>query len=276
MAEPAPPPLAAARRSRWWQTGRPVRSMKRAAAFVDDVGFALLFPKHTEEFPSLWATVSDRAAASITDEWSPEMERMWGWKDELPRAGLTWYGRFVRGRPSFLSPALLVDLYPRAGDPGDFVDLDLSPTARRVADFLLINGPSPSALLREVTDAQGTKGQARFTKAMGELGRALVVTHFGTQESGSGWPSAVLELTARAFPVGVRPRRARVSPGHEDARLRAAGRFLDTMLRVRAYELGNAFGWGADAARDALDRLVAQGAAAPDGNAYLPRRAPHP
>lgn len=271
MVEPAPPALAAARRSRWWQTGRPVRSLKRAAAFVDDVGFAVLFPKRASELPSLWAAVSDRADASIADEWGPEMERMWGWKDELPRAGLTWYGRFVRGRPSFLSPALLIDLYARAGEPGDFAEEDLSPTARRVAEFLLLNGPSPTALLREVTDAQGTKGQARFSRAMGELGRALVVTHFGTDERATGWPSAVLELTARAFPVGARPGPARGSPVHEDARLRAAGRFLDTMVRVRPYELGNAFGWGADAAREALERLAAQGTAARDGNGYLLR-----
>jgi hypothetical protein len=242
-------------------------------AFVDDVGFAVLFPKRADELPSLWAAVSDRADASIADEWGPEMERMWGWKDELPRAGLAWYGRFVRGRPSFLSPALLVDLYSRPGEPGDFVEVDLSATARRVAEFLLLNGPSPTALLRELTDAQGTKGQARFSRAMGELGRALVVTHFGTEERATGWPSAVLELTARAFPVGTPQGPAAGPPRHEEARPRAAGRFLDTMLRVRPYELGNAFGWGADAARAALEQLVAQGSATRDGNGYLPRPA---
>ncbi|MGE5461196.1 MAG: hypothetical protein ACM3WR_11310, partial [Solirubrobacterales bacterium] len=39
---------------------------------------------------------------------------------------------------------------------------------------------------------------------------------------------------------------------------RAARRYLDTMLVARPYELGNAFGWGADAARSALDALVAK------------------
>jgi hypothetical protein len=33
---------------------------------------------------------------------------------------------------------------------------------------------------------------------------------------------------------------------------------LDTMLVVRPHELGNAFGWGADAARAALEELVAK------------------
>ena len=35
--------LEAERRRRWWQTGRPIRSIGRAGAFIDDVGFALLF-----------------------------------------------------------------------------------------------------------------------------------------------------------------------------------------------------------------------------------------
>ncbi|MGH2660521.1 MAG: hypothetical protein ACRDHS_12900 [Actinomycetota bacterium] len=45
--------LEKARARRWWQTGRRVGSLKRAAAFLDDVGFALLFPKAGMALPSL-------------------------------------------------------------------------------------------------------------------------------------------------------------------------------------------------------------------------------
>jgi hypothetical protein len=42
-----------------------------------------------------------------------------------------------------------------------------------------------------------------------ELGRSLVCTSFGTEQVGSGWPSVVLELTARtgvpASPLAARP-----------------------------------------------------------------------
>lgn len=209
--------LEAARARRWWRTGRRVGSLARAAAFVEDVGFALLFPKAGVELPSLWDAASDRPIRALGEEWGPDAERVWGWKDELPRRGLAWYGRFLRGRPSFLSPALLADLYPRSGRPDDFDEQPLSPEARRIARILLRSGPQPTSALREALDAQGRRGGERFEAALTELGRRLVVTHFGVEDEGAGWPSAVLELTARAFRI---PRRR----DPERARLRAAAR----------------------------------------------------
>jgi len=68
----------------------------RAARFVDDVGFALLFPKAGVELPSLWRATTDRTPSEGEGDWGPDMDRVWRWKDELPRRGLAWYGEFVR------------------------------------------------------------------------------------------------------------------------------------------------------------------------------------
>jgi hypothetical protein len=233
-----------------------VRSIERAAAFVDDVGFALLFPSRGVELPSLFEATSDRTIEHLGVDWGPDTERVWGWKDELPRRGLAWYGRFLRGRPSVLSPSLLADLYPRRGRPDDFAeDPALGPDARRIAEIVLLSGPTSTAALREALDAYGTRGQARFNRALGELGRSLVVTHLGTEEQGAGWPAAVLELTARVFDVRS------TAKARAGARTRASQRFLDTVLAARAHELGNTFGWGAAAARAQLDELVRAGGA---------------
>lgn len=253
--------LDAARARRWWQTGRPIARIDRAARFVDDVGFALLFPKAGVELPSLWRAASDRSFAEMEHEWGPDIERVWRWKDELPRRGLAWYGEFVRGRRSFLSPALLADLYPRSGRPEDIDEATLSPDARRIARILLRSGPQPTAALREALDVEGKRGAERISRALGELGRALVITNFGTEDEGGGWPSAVLELTTRAFTIP--PER---DPGV--CRLNAARTFLNTMLAAQPNHLGNAFHWGANAARDAFEELVARGEAARDGPAY--------
>jgi hypothetical protein len=240
-----------------------VGSLQRAAAFVEDVGFALLFPKRGIELPSLWGVVVDRSAADEGIEWGPDAERMWGWKDELPRRRLAWYGRFLRGRPSFLSPSLLRDLYPREGRPDDFEGAQLDRAAARIARVLLRSGPLASAVLREAVGMEGVAGAARFSRALSQLGRALVVTNFGTEDQGSGWPSAVLELTARAFPgvadVGDR----------DEASVRAARRFLETQLAARPYELGNAFGWRAAEARGVLEELVARNHAARHGPGFV-------
>lgn len=253
--------LEAARAHRWWRTRRRVGSLERAAAFIDDVGFALLFPTAGIALPSLLETVRDRRDEHVGVEWGPDAERVWGWKDELPRLGLAWYGKFVRGRASFLSPTLLADLYPRAGRPGDFTDAPLSADATRIARILFRSGPQSTAALREATGVEGKRGSERFAAAVTELGRALVVTHLGSEDEGAGWPSAVLELTARAFPIPKRRNR-------DAARLRAARTFLGTMISTRPHELGNAFGWGAAAARSALEELVSRSVAGRDGSVY--------
>jgi hypothetical protein len=253
--------LDAERAKRWWKTGRRIASLERAAAFLDDVGFALLFPKANVALPSLWEAASDREIRDLGREWGPDAERIWGWKDELPQEGLAWYGRFLRGHPSFLSPALLADLYPRAGRADDFEDASLSPTAHRIARMLLKSGALPTGAIREALDVDGRRGSERFTGALTELGRALVVTNFGVEEEGSGWPSATLELTARAFRI---PRRRDPARG----RLRAAETFLGTVLLAKPGELGAAFGWSAKDARAALDELVARGTAVRVEGAY--------
>lgn len=259
--------LEAARARRWWASRRKVARIDRAAAFVDDVGFALLFPNKGVVLPSLYDVASDRPLFSPAGDWGPDADRVWGWKDELPRRGLAWYGKFVRGRPSLLAPSLLVDLYPRLGRPDDFEDAGLSPQAYRIARILLRSGPRSTAVLREALDVEGKKASEAFSRTLAELERRLVTTHFGVEDEGGGWPTPVLELTARVFRIPTRR-------STEAARLRAARRFLDTMLLARPYELGNAFGWGADGARGALDRLVERRQAIADPPAYRSRSFP--
>jgi hypothetical protein len=253
--------LEKARAERWWQTRAHLGRIDRAARFLDDVGFALLFPKAGVELPSLWEATSDRPLHELVDWNGIDIARVWRWKDELPLKGLAWYGEFVRGRKSFLSPRLLADLYPREGKPEDFADADLSDGARKIARILLRSGPQSTAALREALAIEGSRGTDRFNRAVGELGRALVVTGYGTSDEGTGWPAGVLELTARIFPI---PRRR----DREASRVRAAKSFLDTMVFAQPYHLGNAFHWGATAAREAFEELVAAGEAERDGPGY--------
>jgi hypothetical protein len=258
--------LGARRAPRWWQVGRPIRSIGRAGAFVDDVGFALLFPTAGVALPSLYEAASQQPLPLSELVWGPDTQRVWAWKDELPRKGLAWSGRLLRGgRASFLAPGLLVDCYPRAGAPDDFRQAPLGEAAGRVAEMLLASGPLPAAVLRQAVGLEGRRGGARFSAAVVELGRALVCTSFGTEQVGAGWPSAVLELTARVFDLGGREADEAVR------RRRVARRFLDTMLVASAGELAGAFGWTRAAAGAALEALVERGEAVGEAGAYRPR-----
>src|SRR4029453_11898345 len=156
--------LGARRTRRWWQTGRPIRSIGRAGAFIDDVGFALLFPIAGVALPSLYEAASEQPVPLSELAWGPDAQRGWGWKDELPRKGLAWSGRLLAGgRASFLAPELLADCYPRAGEPDDFRQAPLGAEARRVAETLLASSPLPTAVLRQAVGLEGGRvrpGQA--------------------------------------------------------------------------------------------------------------------
>jgi hypothetical protein len=231
--------LAGARGGRWLPARR-LRSAKEAARFVDDVGFALLFPTDRPTAPSLWEAVAGPEAAPFAHGMGPAESMVWTWKDLLPEAGLAWYGRFLHQRASLLSRPVLAALYPGRGEPDDHRAVSLPPEAQRIAEALRA-GPLPSSALRALVGHRG-----RYDRAIHELHRHLLVTTAGVHEQRSGWPAAVIDLTCRRFDVG----------GGADHRY-ATARFLDTMVEAAPEELARAYRWPPAAARAALDDLVA-------------------
>jgi hypothetical protein len=246
--------LGRARGRRWWVSGRRVGSLTRAAAFVDDVGFALLFPTAKVVAPSLWEAVAGDAVEPFASGMGENEQKVWTWKDELPRRGYAWYGAFVGGRGSFLSPALLAALYPGQGEIDDDEALPLSPVAHEIAGALA-GQPLPSDAVRALVG-----DRSRYQRAVLELQRNLLITTAGVRENRTGWPSALLDLTCRRFDVGAR--------GDHDL---AARRFLQTMLEATPPELGRVFGWPVAQARSRLDTLVRAGSASSTGDRYLAR-----
>jgi hypothetical protein len=222
----------------------------------------VLFPKKGFDLPNLWETVSDREEDEILEEgWGEDAERLWGWKDELPLRRLAWYGEFVHKRKSFLSTGLLADLYPGDGVPDDYKNMPLEQDARRVADVIHSSGPLAAPVIREASGMDGRADGPRFNRALARLGRALLITHYGVEEQGAGWPSAVIELTARAFHV---PPKKDVQTAHR----RAARQYLDTMIVADAAGLARAFNWAGADARARLDELCDAGEARRMGGGY--------
>jgi hypothetical protein len=56
-------------------------------AFVDDVGFGLLFPTVGVALPSLYDAASQQPLPLSEMAWGPDEQRVWEWKDELPARG---------------------------------------------------------------------------------------------------------------------------------------------------------------------------------------------
>ncbi|HEY0616517.1 MAG TPA: hypothetical protein VGD15_02970, partial [Kribbella sp.] len=176
--------------------GRGVGTIQRAGKFVDDVGFALLFPAPRPIGPSLWEAVAGEDSEPFGTGMGEDEQKVWGWKDELPRRGLAWYGAYLGGRGTFLSPTLLAALYPGAGELDDHEQLELSPAAHEIAAALAIE-PLSSAALRSLLGDRN-----KYQRAITELQRNLLVTSAGVQELSNGWPAALLTLTCEQFDVG--------------------------------------------------------------------------
>ncbi|MBB2942683.1 hypothetical protein FB565_002396 [Actinoplanes lutulentus] len=237
--------LTEARLERWWLNRPPIRTLDEARAYVEDLHLCLLFGGAQARYPSLREVSRDDSVEREPSGWGADIEAMWTWKDELPVRGEAWLGRYLSGKQTLLSPALLADLYDWPGDDDDFAAVpDLSPASRKLASHLLDEGPTSTRVLRSVL------GFAPKTvdKAIAELGRCLLITNFGV-ESGPGWDSCVLELSTRVFPLASLGPRA-------DRDAAAAARFAGTMLVARPIDLRRAFAWPADRAAAAAGSLT--------------------
>ena len=222
---------------------RSTRSKRPAAtSTISDSCFC--FRPQRIEAPSLWEAVAGEDTVPFANGMGRDEARIWEWKDELPNAGLTWYGKFLHRRASLVSPDLLSALYPGRGKDTDHRTMDLSREAHEIAEALR-GGPLTTAALRQLL---GDK--ARYERAVGELHRQLLVTSAGVQRRGTGWPASVVELTCRLFTVG----------GSADP-VYVSERYVDTMVVTTVREMARALGWPVPVVRQRLDALVASGVA---------------
>jgi hypothetical protein len=183
------------------------QTLEQAAAFVDEVGIALVFGKADVVLPSLfdrvcgvgadWA-VRDGSGKAIA--FTKEFNRLWHWKDDLPEQRLACAGRHVaRDAAALISRTLVPSLYAltgRPGTPADFRDLELSPLEREVAEAVLAEGPLTAPELRQLL---GTDDKKAVDKAVKLLHRQSVLTNGGVREQETGWPAVRSDIFARRW-----------------------------------------------------------------------------
>ena len=145
-------------------------------------------------------------------DWTPDMARVWNWKDDLPEQRLVCAGKHLGGRASLVSLRLLPALYAltgRSGKPKDFEDEELSPIEHDVAAALLENGPTSSAELPHLAGHERKRTHA----AAERLQRRLIATAAGRQERDRGWPAVVLDILPRRYPSNCASSRRRTPRG---------------------------------------------------------------
>ena len=196
-----------------------VRTLAAAAAWVEQVGLALLFPKADVVLPSLWEQV-----AGVTEvRWpSPEMDFVWGAKDDLPEQGLVCVGRHLARSVSLVAPRLVPVLVAANGEDG----------GGAVVEAIRELGPLTAPQLREATGLE----KRAVERELASLHHRLVLTSSHFVEGGS-WGSLAHDLLARKWPLPDR------LPQREEARRQCASLVLEGAAELTAADLAGVFGW---------------------------------
>ena len=225
-----------------------VRTLEQAAAWVDRVGLALLFPKADVVLPSLWEQVNgtpERNWATRDGDgafvgWTKEMGFLWGAKDDLPAQGLVCVGKHAARVVACVAPRLVPTLLAavEAREPED--------SERSVLETVRVEGPLTGPQLREALGA--TKQEV--DKAVAALHRRLLLTNSHLVEGGGAWGALAHELVARKWPLPP------TLPPHEDARRELARLVLAAAGELTAADLGGVLGWRRKAAAATLDEIA--------------------
>jgi len=211
-----------------------IRTLAAAAAFVDDAGLALLFPKADIVLPSLW----EQVAGEQEVRWpSPPMEFLWGAKDELPAQGLVCVGRHVGRVVACVAPRLVPVLAAANGDAADD-----DPVAEAVRELGPLTGPQ----LREATGLP----KKEVDRRVAALHHRIVLTSSHLVEQNGPWGALAHDLVARKWRLPA------TLPPRDEARRELAALVLETAGELTAADLGGALGWRRKEAAAVLDEIA--------------------
>jgi hypothetical protein len=225
-----------------------VRTLEAAAAWIDDVGLALVFPKADVVLPSLWEQVNGspdpqwavRDADGGFVRWTEEMGFLWGAKDELPLQGLACVGKHVARVATCVAPRL-VPVLVAAVEPSE-PSADEQTVLTAIAD----EGPLTGPQLRDLTGLP----KRELDKLVAALHRRLVLTNGYLVEQDGPWGAIAHDLVARKWGVPAS------QPELEDARRLLARLVLDQAGELTAADLAGPFGWPRRTAAELLDGVA--------------------
>ena len=238
-----------------------IDSLETAAAFVDRVGIAVAWGKADLVLPSLWYGIAGPDADwAIRDEtgkaieFSPEFQRLWRWKDELPERRLACAGKHFGSAALLIAPRLLGAAYAltgRSGEVDDFRDDELEPLEREVAEAVLDNVPLTGPEIRRLL---GTTDRKAVDRAVARLQRRFVLTNAGAAEQSQGWRAIREDIFARRWRKSLRR-----LPAEDEARRDLALAVLAGTDEVSAADVAGALGWRRKQAESVLTQLSSAG-----------------
>jgi len=238
-------------RKKLWrlEPSRKVMTESECARFLREVGFCLIFGSDNISLPKIYDSSGE------TDDW-------WHWKDTLQAKKKAYLARLFAKKATLVSmemlPACLSRYFHGGGhlvaDEEHFYGL-LSHGAKRIADYLEAQGPTPADEIRKALFKKGPEGTRRFHAHLLELQTKFKVVTVGLRE-GPSWGTRILGLFSDWIPGEVVKQAESLSA--QEAHERVIERFLRTAGAIPMKEWRRHFG-DSEENRAALECLGRQG-----------------
>jgi hypothetical protein len=234
-------------------TPRRIESIRDAASWIDRQGIAALFPGSDLVLPSLWQAISGSLEVNWAERdeetgkylsFTPEMDKCWRWKDELPERGLACVGKHLGRWSVLVAPRVVPLLHAVTRDRRE----SLSAFQLEVAEAVRTAGPCTGQELRGLVGADKKQVDA----AVVVLQRALVLTNSALVEQQQGWGAIAVDVLERRWKLGK-------LPAEDAARRELAATVLASSGEISAADLVGALGWRLKRSRETLEELVERG-----------------
>jgi hypothetical protein len=243
-----------------------VTTQEQAVEFVNDVGFAFLFPIQAVEMPSLWDAIAGRKMPTTNKHSGYEIERTWGWKDESLDKKWWYYGKLLRRKATLVSLDFLPNFYALSENFGDYEHDYLeeyrigamSSEAKQVYEALLKNGALDTVRLRREARLSSEANKPRFEKALTELQTGLKVLPVGIAPAGAWRYAFIYEILPRWY-ADVPDRARKID--RAEARAAILDQYLRNVIASPLSNAGRLFGWKSIETQQAAERLTAEGRA---------------
>ena len=230
--------------------------------FINKVGISMPFSRQGLVLPTLWAAMAGRSH-DLSNWHDHYVGKVWSYKDTAPGRKEVWYGKFIKGKPTFISLDLFPAFYALSSNYGElddyleeYADGRLSDEAKRVYEAVLALGPASTTVLRRELGMQKNEAARRFDRAINELSVGLKVMQVGTANDNRWKYCFVYDAVPRHLPEPVMAARQLTS---RQAAAQIISVYLSNAYAVPRRYLSYLFGWPELTVERAISDLLAEG-----------------
>ncbi len=225
---------------------RRIQTRDAAVAFVNELGFVFFWPIKGVECASLFHAIAGRVRDVPNEHDDPDINKCWGWKDELLGARAWFYAKLLRRRATLVSLDLLPAFYALSENYGDYATDyleeyargEMTAEARGIYEALLHKGPLGTVRLRRAANLAAESAKSRFDRALVELQAGLKVLPVGVTQEGAWDYAFIYDIVARHYPD--LPERARPI-ARADARQTLIRHYVDNSVAVSRQQVAQLF-----------------------------------